>query len=207
MNDKHFKVALILLTLPLSFGGGTTAGTAAAKTIGAADGNNLLSLKGSARGHRGFQPADVPVRFGASLGGFGDGLGRTPGTFVSSFGAVDTNCLSSTTVNQNPTVDRLNADCFPAGNNSNTGSSAMGFPMYDSFKNSETSQYSHVTGSVGPLGPGSGFFGGGGSGGGSGNGPTSTPIATPEPGSFVLLASGLILLAGLASRRRQRNAA
>ena len=52
---------------------------------------------------------------------------------------------------------------------------------------------------------GFGFTGGGG--GGSGTGPTSTPIATPEPGSFAMLAGGLLMLAGLARRRRERNAA
>jgi hypothetical protein len=202
MNDKHFKVALILLTLPLSFGGGTTAGTMA-KTTGAADTNSFPSFKKSATGSRGFRSSDVAGRFGASPSDFADDLGRTPGAFVSSFGAVDTNCLSSTTVNQNPELDRPNGDCFPAGNNSSAGNSAMGFPMYDSSSNSETSQYSHVAGSAGPLGP-AGAFGGGI---GSGTGPTSTPIATPEPGSLVLLVGGLLTLAGLAGRRRQRNAA
>jgi len=205
MNDKHFKVALILLTLPLSFGGGTAAGTTAAKTIGDADANNLLSLKESARNHRGFQPADVPGRFGASISGIADGLGRESGMFVSSFGANDTNCVSSTTLNQNPEVDRLNANCFPGGDNSIAGNSSTGFPIYDSSNNSDTSQYSHVVGSAYPLGPAGGF--GGGPGGGSGTGPNSTPIATPEPGSFVLLVGGLLALAGLAGRRRQRNAA
>lgn len=195
MTDKHFKVALILLTLPLSFGGDTTGG-ATAKTAGAVDANYLQSLKESAKGHRGFQSADVAGRFGAVT----DGLAGTPGTFVSSFDAVETKrdakCLSS------------NINCIAGGEYSTAGNSAMGFPMYDAFNNSETSQYSHGTGSAGPLGPGSGFSGGGGgSGGGSGNGPTSTPIATPEPGSFVLLAGGLLMLAGLARQRRQRYAA
>jgi hypothetical protein len=80
----------------------------------------------------------------------------------------------------------------------------MGLPMYDSSNNSETSQYSHVAESAGPLGPGGGALGGGGS---SGTGPTSTPIAAPEPGSFALLAGGLLMLAGLALRRGHRNAA
>jgi hypothetical protein len=59
MNDKHYKAALILLTLPLSFGGGTTAGAAAGKPFGDTDGNNFLSLKGSATGTRGFKAGDV----------------------------------------------------------------------------------------------------------------------------------------------------
>jgi PEP-CTERM motif-containing protein len=196
MSDKHYKVALILLTLPLSFGGGTSAG----KTTGAADANNLLSLKESTAGHRGFQPTDVAGRFGASSSDFGDGLGRIPEMYVSSFGVAaikrDASCVN------------LNSSCLSTGDTFSAGNSAMGFPMYDSFRNSETSQYSHSAGSAGPLGPGGGSFGGGGGGGGgSSAGPTSTPIATPEPGSFMLLAGGLILLAGLAGRRRQRNAA
>lgn len=203
MNDKHFKVALILLTLPLSFGGGTTAGTMAVKPVDAADANNFLSLKKSATGSRGFRPSDVAGRFGASPDNFADGLGRAPGTFVSSFSSADTNCLSSTGVNQNPELDHPYGNCLPVGGNSSAGNSAMGFPMYDSFNNSEISQYSHVAGSAGPLGP-AGAFGGGV---GSGTGPTSTPIATPEPGSFALLAGALLALAGLAGRRRKRNAA
>jgi hypothetical protein len=201
MNDKHFKVALILLTLPLSFGGGTTAGTTA-KLNDTADANNSLSLKKSAMSSRGFRASDVAGRFGASPNGFADGVGRPSGTFVSSISAVETNCLSGTAVNRNAELDHPNADCFPSGNNLRTGNSAMGFPMYDSFNNSETSRYSRAAGSMGPLGP-TGAFGGAV---GSSVGPTSTPIATPEPGSFVLLAGGLLMLAGLASRRRQRNA-
>lgn len=206
MNDKHYKVALILLTLPLSFGGGTAGGTSA-KAIGAADANNQLSLKEPTRGHRGFQPADVPGRFDESLSGFADGWGRSPSSFVSSFGASgikrNANCLGAIT--EGPEADRLNGDCFPARDNSGVGNSSMGFPMYNSSKNSEISQHSHEAGSARPISVEGGFFGGV-SGGGSGSGPTSTPTATPEPGSFVLLAGGLIMLVGLA-RRRQRGAA
>jgi hypothetical protein len=191
MTDKHYKVALILLTLPLSFGGGTSA----EKTTGAADANNLLSLNRPATGHRGFQPADVAGRFGAGPSDFGDSPGGTPGTFVSSFGAAG--------IKRDPNCVNLNGNCLSAGDNFSTGSSAMGFPMYDSFKNSETSQYSHSAGSAGQLGAGGGSFGGG----GSSTEPTSTPIATPESGSLVLLTGGLTMLAGLASRRRQRSAA
>nr|HEV7952601.1 PEP-CTERM sorting domain-containing protein [Candidatus Acidoferrales bacterium] len=190
MNDKHYKAALILLTLPLSFGGGTTTGAAEGKPFGTEDTSNLLPLKGSAAGTRGFKTGDVAGRFGAGPDDFAGGLGSAPGTFVSSFGAAgikaDANCFNS------------DGNCFPGG------SSAMGFPMYDSSNNSETSQYSHVAGSAGPLGPAGGFLGGGG---GSGSGPTSTPIATPEPGSFALLAGGLLMLAGLALRRVRRSAA
>jgi|HubBroStandDraft_3_1064219.scaffolds.fasta_scaffold25235_2 hypothetical protein len=201
MNDKHYKAALILLTLPLSFGGGTTTGSAAGKAFGDTDASNRLSLKAAATGTRGFKTGDVAGRFGASPTDFADGLGRISGTFVSSFGKADTNCDNSAT--EIPESDHLNANCFAGGDNPGAGNSAMGFPVYDSSNNSETSQYSHVAGSAGTTGPAGGSVGGG----GSGSGPTSTPIATPEPGSFVLLAGGLLMLAGLASRRRQRFAA
>jgi hypothetical protein len=202
MNDKHYKAALILLTLPLSFGGGTTTGSAAGKAFGDTDANNRLSLKAAATGTRGFKTGDVAGRFGASPTDFADGLGRNSGTFDSSFGKADTNCNNSAT--ESPEADPLNANCFAGGDNPSTGNSTMGFPVYDASNNSETSQYSHVAGSAGPIGPAGGSFGGGG---GSGTDPTSTPIATPEPGSFAMLAGGLLMLAGLARRRRERNAA
>jgi hypothetical protein len=207
MIDKHYKVAMILLTLPLSFGGGNARTTA--KTIGAADSKNLLTLK-SATGSHGFRTTDVAGRFGASPGDFAGGLGHAPGTFVSSFNVAgttrDANCLNATLEIENPQVEWLNGDCLPSGGEKSIGgNSNMGFPMYDSSKNFDTSQYSRVAGGSGTFGPAGGVFGG--SGGGSSTGPTSTPVATPEPGSFVLLAGGLLMLAGLVLRRGQRKAA
>ena len=130
MIDKHYKVALVATeALPCyRSGGGMTAGTTA-KTIGAADANNLLSLKGAVTGHRGFQAADVAGRFGASPSGFTDGLGRAPGTFVSLFDAAgirrDFNCLNAPTGIESAQVERLKGDCFPGGNNAVAENSAI----------------------------------------------------------------------------------
>jgi hypothetical protein len=211
MIDKHYKVALILLTLPLSFGGGTTAGPAP-KTSAAADANSLLTLK-TAGGHQGFRPADVAGRFSTTSSEFVGGFEHAPDAFVSSFDAAgttrDANCLKATTKIGNPQVERLNGDCFPSGENFSAGNSGMDLPVYDSSTNSDRSQYSHVAGSAGLIASTGGVYAGGsggGSGGSSGTEPTSTPIATPEPGSFVLLAGGLLMLAGFAVRRRQHDA-
>ena len=79
--------------------------------------------------------------------------------------------------------------------------------MYDSFRGSDTAQYSHAGGNTGPIvGGAGGGVGGGGSVGAIVNDPVNpvAPISTPEPGTLMMLATGLLIL-GIAARRQIRS--
>lgn len=203
MRDKHFIIAVTLLVLPLSFGGGSSAGTKASSEMNAAIAKFRQSQK---RTIHGFTNADTAeLLAGMPIGH--DDMARTSESFVSLFDASrsreDARCGSAT---------NLNGDCFAInGDAVNTNSSASGFPMYDRFSGSDSSQYSGTAGSVGSNGVGVG--GGGIVGGGSIDpGPVNPVVpvvpvvATPEPGTLMLLLSGLLMLGGFA-RRRMRSAA
>jgi len=187
---------MIVLVLPLSFGGDTTAGTRPVEATSASDVNYSHSLKNATAHGLGLTAADVAGRFAGDLG-------RPIGTFVSPFDAAATRgvltCEPPANADEDPEVRSVNEDCFSAdGGPLSAESSAIGFPLYDSFNGSDTSEYSHTAGSASLIGPGLGGASGPiGSGPGNGN----TPIATPEPGTLMLLACGLITLAGLARRQ------
>ncbi len=200
MRDKHFVIALTLLVLPLSFGGDSSAGTKAAAEMNAANTKFRLSQM---RVTHGFTAAQMEALLAGSRIGNGD-MARTSESFVSSFDATkareDSRCGSAT---------NLNADCFAIdGGSANTKSSASGFPMYDRFSGSDSSQHSGTAGGTGPVGVG---IGGGGGGGPIGPGqvepvvPVVPVIATPEPGTLMQLVSGLLMLGGFA-RRKMRSA-
>jgi hypothetical protein len=206
MRDKHFITALILLVLPLSFGGDSSTGTKAGSELDAASAKFRQSQK---RTTHGFTAAEMAALLlaGTPIGN-GD-VARTSESFVSSFDVTrsreDARCGSATDVNGNPEIENLNADCFAIdGVSLNTKSSASGFPMYDRFSGSDRSQYSRTSGTPGPFGVGIG--------GGGGVGPIGTEpanpvvpvvpvVATPEPGTLLLLLGGLLTLGGFARRR------
>ena len=200
MRDKHFVIALTLLVLPLSFGGDSSAGTKAAAEMDATNAKFRLSQK---RVTHGFTAAQMAALLAGTPFGNGD-TARTSESFVSSFDATrgqeDARCGSAT---------NLSADCFAIdGGSGNTKSSASGFPMYDRFNGSDSSQHSGTAGSAGPLGVG---IGGGGGGGSTGPGPLDPVVpvvpvvTTPEPETLMLLIGGLLMLGGFA-RRKMRGA-
>jgi len=179
MTDKHFLYALIVLLLPLSFGVDTAAGTKTPEMIGASNTSHSASLKNAIPGLRGFTINDVPRRFGAIPSVYTADIGQPIATFVSSFDAP---------------VRRADTDAARL---------EIDFPLYESFSGSDASAYSRSGGSVWPIGIGVG--------GGRGAAPLGTmprnpniPITTPEPGTFLMLACGLLTLAGLTRRRMLR---
>jgi hypothetical protein len=181
MKEKHFVIALALLVLPVSFGGGLSAGSKAAAAMDAANLNSRMTAKLRSRVVHGFTTDQVATLFAGSPIGRDD-MGPTSGLFVSSFDA---------------TKSREDALAV-VGSSSNVNNSAAGFPMFDSFNGSDTAQRSGAP-SSGPFGIGAG----GGNSGPGGPGPVNpnVPISTPEPGTLLLLASGLAMLGGLARRR------
>jgi hypothetical protein len=200
MKDKHFIIALALLVLPLSFGGDSTAGTKAAADM---DASNRASLKRNGHVMHGFTVAEMAALLAGSRIGSSD-MGKTSESFVSSFDAnrsrEDVGCGNTTNLTSDPKLDNLISNCFAVdGGSANAKSSAAGFPMYDSFKGSETAQYSHTSGNSGPIG--------GGAGGGSTNpivnGPVNpnAPISAAEPGTLMMLMAGLLTLGTFARRR------
>jgi hypothetical protein len=208
MKDKHLIITLALLVLPLSFGGGSTAGTKAAADM---DASHRASARRQNHVMHGFTVAEMAALLAGSRIGSSD-VEKTNGLFVSSLDAnksrEDARCGSSINATSNTKVDESNADCFAiSGGTANAMNSASGFPMYDSFKGSDTSQYFHTGGSNGLTGVGAG---GGGVGGGSAgpivNEPINpnAPISAPEPGTLLMLASGLLLL-GMFARLRIRR--
>ena len=171
----------------------------------AANANSRLALKRGTHVAHGFTAAQMATMFAGSPIGYDD-MGRTNGLFLSSFDVTksrgDLRCGSATNAMADQKSKNLGDDCFASdGRSSNTNTSASGFPMYDSFTGSETAQHSGGVGS-GPYGLGAGGSGGGGNG-PIGPGPVNptVPISTPEPGTLMLLASGLLVLGGLAKRR------
>jgi hypothetical protein len=198
MRDKHFVIALALLVLPLSFGGDLSAGSKAAAEMNVANTNIRLGAKRRIHIAHGFTAAQIAALIAGSPIARDD-MGQTTGVFVSSFDAT----------NSHEDMRCGPADCFAvAGSSAFVKSSASGFPMYDSFSGSDTAQHFGAAGS-GPFG-----IGAGGSGGapGSGNGPIgpgpvnpNVPISTPEPGTLLLLASGLLMLGALARQQMRRE--
>jgi hypothetical protein len=205
VKDKHFIIALTALILPLSFGGGSAAGTKAAAEMNA---SHRASAKRQNYVTHGFTVAEMAALLAGSRIGSSD-IGSTNELFVSSLDANrDARCGNAMSDTK---LDKLNGDCIAInGGSSNARNSASGFPMYDSFKGSDTSQYSHSAGNSGLIGAGAG--GGGGVGGGSVNpivndpvNPTVT-ISAPEPGTLMMLVSGLLMF-GIFARRRMRSVA
>jgi hypothetical protein len=205
MKDKHFITALALLVLPLSFGGGSAAGTKAAAEMDA-------SHREFRKQHRyvahGFTVAEMAALVAGSPIGSGD-ASKPNELFVSSLDANRyTPCGGTANVAADAKLGKLNGDCFALSSGAvNAKTSASGFPMYDSFRGSETSQYSHAGGNSGVIGGGSGGGPGSGSAGPIPNDPANpnAPISAPEPGTLMMLASGLLIL-GTFARRRMRTA-
>jgi hypothetical protein len=201
MNQKHFASALIFLLLPLSFGVGKTDATKTEGTTGASD-----PIQFQIDTLHGFTAADISRRQSVFTTDVADDSGLPITTFVSSFDAsvtrIDGRCERPINRNKNPGVNRLNGDCLSAGGAQGT----MGFPMYDSFSGSDRSQYSRTVGALGGIGPGLGAGGGSiGPGSGTVTNPVVNPaIVTPEPGTILLLAIGLLSLAAVAGRRARR---
>jgi hypothetical protein len=210
MKDKHFVIALILLILPVSFGGDLSAGSKAAAEMDAANANSRLAAQRRMHAVHGFTAAEMAALLAGSPIGH-DHMGQTSGVFVSSFDATksreDVRCDPGTNETGNREFNSMNADCFAVtGGSANMKSSASGFPMYDSFSGSDTTQHSGAA-SSGPFG-----IGAGGGAGGGGNGPISpgpinpnVPISTPEPGTLFLLAGGLVMLGMIARQRTHRE--
>jgi hypothetical protein len=207
MKDKHFIFALALLVLPLSFGGDSTAGTKAAAEM---DASHRVSLKRRGYVVHGFTVAQMAeLLAGIPIGS--PAMGKTKELFVSSLDASkDAHCGNAANVTSDPNPEKLNGDCFALnGGDASAKNSASGFPMYDSFRGSDTAQYSHSGGNNGPIGVGSGA--GGGAGGGASMGPIvndpvnpTAPISAPEPGTLMMLATGLVML-GAFARRKMRG--
>lgn len=195
MKDKHFIIALALLVLPLSFGGDSSAGT---KTAAEMDASHRASAKRQNHVIHGFTAAEMAALLAGSRIGSSD-TGKTSELFQSSL-----------TANKSGDDARCGTNCFAiTGGSPSTNNSASGFPMYDSFRGSDSSQYSHVGGNTGLVG---GAGGGGVVGGGTANpivndpiNPT-TPISAPEPGTLTMLGIGLLML-GMFARRRMRSVA
>ena len=205
MKEKHFVIALALLVLPLSFGGGSAAGTKAAAEM---DATNRASVRRHGYVNHGFTVAEMAALLSGSGVGSND-MGDGNELFVSSFDAKkDGRCGDTANATGNPKLDKLNSDCFAInGGTSNANNSASGFPMYDAFKGSDTAQYSHTAGNSGAGAGGAG----GGVGGGSVNpivndpvNPTA-PISAPEPGTLIMLATGVVMLGSFARRRMRRE--
>jgi hypothetical protein len=205
MTEKHYAIALALLLLPISFGSDSSAGM-----TDATDAGSFQELKNPTRAGDGFTAADMASLPAANPVSDTNNFGQPIESFVSSFDAsmtrADVNCGRPESVTENLADDNLNSDCLPtAGVARGATSSAAGFPMYDSYSGSETSQYSRAGGSSGPI---SVAFGGGGSGGpiGSGPGNPDVPVSTPEPGTLLLSVCGLLMFAAISTRRLLRNA-
>jgi PEP-CTERM motif len=208
MKDKHFIITLALLVLPLSFGGGSTAGTKAAAEMAA---SNRASLKRHGHVMHGFTVAEMAALLAGRRIGSAD-VGKANELFVSSFdlnrSREDARCGSTTNVTSSTKIDNLNGNCLgDDGGSANARSSASGFPMYDSFKGSDTAQYSHTAGNSGPIGGGSSGGLGGGSVNPIVNGPVNpnVPISAPEPGTLMMLSAGLVILGSFARRRMRRE--
>jgi len=201
MKDKHFIIVLALLVLPLSFGGGSAAGTKATAEMDASHG---ASTKRQNHVIHGFTVAEMAALLAGSSIGSSD-MGKASEMFVSS---LDSNKSREDARCGSVKLDNLNGNCFAFDDGANANNSASGFPMYDSFKGSDTAQHSQASGNSGLIGAGTG--GGGGVGGGSVN-PivndpvnSNAPISAPEPGTLMMLATGLLML-GIFARQRMRG--
>lgn len=198
MSERNVLTTIIVLLLPLSFGLDPGPGRDMPQNA------DMGYFSGENRGPRPHQagsfgdlfvrpsviPSVIPIEFAAnSIGPI-----RDPGVFESSLSGNATDesvsCNDSSNVSDVTEATEPPAECSSIGAAKNARRFDIGFPLQESFNGVISTDDNRNPGDVGPIG--------------GGRKPTpDTPIPTPEPGSLLTLACGLMALGGLAWKRSQ----